>query len=112
MFVRPIQLLGLNPDGVHRFLFTKSRDGDLYLNRSMAALEYGTNAERFSGCLDSLLDAGSVVATKSLANVGLEYFRVNEPPEYDSNDARFGQRGRPQRNLHPAPRPEDEALDD
>lgn len=89
--MRPIQLLGLCPDGVHRYLYAHSRRGQLVMNRRMLALEYGTSRARFSECLDELRQTGLIVDKTPNPNVGLEHFQVAEPVGYDPNHERFGQ---------------------
>jgi hypothetical protein len=90
--MRPIQALGLNEDGIHRFLFTESRDGDLYMNRKMFALEYGTDLASFTVGLDRLLEDGRIVSRRPESNSRLESFLITEPAGYDSNDQALGSR--------------------
>lgn len=89
--MRPVQQLGLTPDGVHRYLYTRSRDGELYMDRRMFALDFGTNVERFSACLDVLVANGLLVEQRVGTNVRLEWYRVVTPEGYDSNAPLLGQ---------------------
>ena len=90
MTTRPVQLLGMCPDGVHRFLYTHSRDGSLYMNPRMFALEYGLTYGRFAILCKELIDDRRLVPTGPNRSM-LKSFWVAEPEHYDYNDERFGQ---------------------
>lgn len=93
--MRPVDRMGLNADGIHRWLYRQSHNSQFAFDPNHAAIAYGTTRALFMVCLDVLLASGDVVYTNPGTNDLSLVIEITRPPDYDPSDDRLGQGIRP-----------------